>query len=543
MAYNRKGSRNKKTFSNKQSKTKDSLAEKDARLDKSESLRKGSSCNDWSWYVRTPQLVKDVASLNFNNALGAGYSLANDEILPTGLITGMSAKMPGICGIHTIPMMGYSGDPSSPINIASKNDYSFIRHDNSGHSNYESPDLMMYLCAMDSIYAYIMHLQRMYGTALVYSQRNRYVGDALLRIMGANPNDIRANLADFRAGINMLIVKASVYCTPRTMSLYDRHMWMYSGIYKDADIDKCQMYLYLPSILYTYDEMTIGDKKGGRLVATPILLQQSGGSLSRTTARTASWFINKGNELLAALQASEDISIMSGDILKAYGRENLNQMALIPESYMTMPIYSEEILDQIHNTIFIGGYPRAATLTDDNIGNCDLSSFNITQDTSDLLDPYIVCRPKVVNAPHLAIQHILDLGIDDPTPERVIVATRNMVSGSAWVYETAGGARTVYNIINTFGSDLCFFATVISDPVEYTGTNYYGQPINGLTPAMPDALVKFNRAPLIYGGVTNGDNWTATGACGSIDNFTIVDRSDLVKMHESAILSQFGVPV
>lgn len=519
-----------------------SRSKADTKIKEDDGTR-SQSPNDWSWYVRSPQLVKDVASISYNNALGAGFTLNEDQTLNSGYVVGKSLKMPGIIGIHTVPTPGFSNNPASPINIAAKNFYVWIRHQNSGHANYDSPDLMMYLIAMDSVYAWIQHCMRMYGIARVYSQRNRYIGDALLRLCGVNPTDLRSNLANFRAAVNMLIVKASAFCTPNTMTLYNRHMWMYSGVYKDADIDKAQMYMYLPSIMYKYNETAEG---GGRCDPVLELVQASTTQISRPNEKLASWFINEGNNMLAALQGSEDINIMSGDILKAYGREGCNTLAFLPEDYAVVPIYSEEILDQIHNTTCIGAFLRKSdTFTAQNEANTlDYSCLAITQDNTDTLDPYLVIKPSVINGAQLSLSKIVDMGENDPTPERTIVATRNMVSGATLPED--GGTQTspqvvLHTRINNFGSDLCLFLTMIQDPITYAGTNYY---TGNTSQAIDENTIKFSKFPIGYRGNINTDGkFELYGISGDINNFTVISNSDLREMHESAILSQFGVPI
>lgn len=494
-------------------------------------------CNDPEWYIREGQLAKDVASFSFNNALGNAIELNVDSMSNTG-ISGKRLNMPGIMRIHTAPSVGYSSDGSSPINLAAKNLYSWVRHANSGHSNYDSPDLMLYLVAMDSIYALIWHFQRAYGTARVYSQKNRYIGDALITAMGFIPSELRANLANFRAYINMLIVKASAFCTPTTMSLFKRHTWMYSGIYKDEDIEKSQMYLYVPDVLYMYNE-NAGAGKCDPIACCATDLD-AGGRMAAATRTLSAWYAI-GDAMIARLVASEDINIMSGDIRKAYG-DNIWQIALVPEDHVVVPIFSDEILDQIHNTVFTGYYPRKVddTTVESQFTTYTLDSLTIYQDVLAPLEP-IVYKPQFINGSHMSIEHILDMAENDPSPERVLVATRNMTHAITKKYTFSGNSYWLSEL-DSCGSDICFYADVMdySSGGSMNYTIFYGYDMQ--TPDL-ERYTKFHKAPLVYYFALSAGSRGLSNVYGELGDFLPIDFSDIDKVHQSAILSMLGVPV
>ena len=106
--------------------------------------------NDVSWYSKNPALLESVGKLSFGNPLGATFNLSNDQL--TVDLADDEARVPGIAVINTVPGPGEGHDFTSAANIAARNIYSFVRHANSGHSNYDSVDLMLYLLAMDEAY-------------------------------------------------------------------------------------------------------------------------------------------------------------------------------------------------------------------------------------------------------------------------------------------------------------------------------------------------------------------------------------------------------
>lgn len=497
--------------------------------------------NDPSWYVKDGQLAKDVASLSFNNALGAPSGLKLEMPGNSGQTLTLDLVLPGIMTINTVPAMGFSGDGSSPINIAAKNIYSFVRHQNSGHANYDSPDLMMYLGAMDSIYSFIATLMRAYGTARVFSQTNRYVGDRLLSAQGFNAIELRQNLANFRSYINMYITKAAAFCTPNIMTLYRRHFWMYSGIYKDEDIEKSQMYLYRPVSLWKFEEL----EGLGKLTARPFLANATASNGLLPVTWTLNDIYTYGNEMLNAIVNSEDINIMSGDILKAYGQGNLWQLGLINEDYAVLPVYSAEVLDQIHNTNFTGPFVTTGMnilSTDDPVFN--MQGLDVTQDPVIEAGGAIKFMPQFIQISNPAWNQIVDLHYNDPTAEEVLVATRNKVMGQVLSQTTKFTLEVL-----TCGSDIATSATIIVNNASGGGFQSVsiGSSDSGLTTYVNIAAwEKFKDAPLIYSisGSAEGGKYPGqlNRIYGEFNNYTVISFDDLKRMHESAILAQLGVP-
>lgn len=516
--YKRKKSRGKFNSNSKISKEKETDKVRDEKY------------NDPSWYVANGQLLKDFASLSFNNALGAKSRIGYHPYDATYPGQDFVYTSPGIMSIYTAPAVGISSDGSSAINLAAKNFYTWIRHQNSGHVNYDSPDLVMYFGAMDSIYSLLAAMIRAYGTARAFSQVNRYIGDAMLSAQGFNPTDIRANLADFRGYINMVITKVSAFCTPITMAMFKRHFWMYSGIYRDEDVVKSQNYMYVPAVLWKYVE-TEGP---GHL--DPILAFASVGDRVNYSVKTYNQVKSLMDSLLAAIVSSEDINIMSGDILKAYGRENLWTLSMVPEDYVVFPVYSEEVLDQIHNTTFAGDVP-VATLDLTTTPTCSLNRLGVIQDP-EVGDGSIYFVPQFLNSAQLGYDAIIDMHKDEPTPEDVIVASRNILT--AKINSIVGSSNNVAQLTGC-GSDICLFASVFTtnamgtgiDSVRvFTNQNPYSNTILG-------KLSAFNKYPRT---VTVDQSTLGVSLVGEIDNYTVVSHDDVQRMHDTAVLSLLGVP-
>jgi len=469
--------------------------------------------NDWRWYAENEYLVRDSASFSFNYPLGNRINLGSKA----GTVANSTA-VPGIMGIYTSPAFGYSNSTTSPINVAAKNVYVYVRHANAGHVNYDSPDLMIYLGAMDSVYSYIAYLKRIYRIISTNSFTNRMFPVAAVMSMGVDYYDIQANLADFRYFINSFVQRVGSFVVPASMSYMARHMWMYEGLYYDTPYDdKAQVFHYTPEGFFQFD-LDAYDGGKGTLVWKPLLkLDVSSRNLDplddQSRQQQLLTFDNLrtyGLELIYPIINSEDFGIMGGDILKAFGAGNVYLVQGVAENEWIAPVYSEEILDQINNATLIGRTTDLSATASEhsNIDNSVTFTFplertcsrNLTQDETGL---FLKSEPGGVKwstqlydgadvadasfGDKVADQYatvsqsnkLLNYEHGDTTPERNMVATRltnisyrtafanHMIEstdmGSIGIF--AGMLRTadlasVADVFKTSGSDTANFAKI-----------------------------------------------------------------------------------
>jgi len=415
-----------------------------------------SKTNDPAWYAQNAQLMSDVASFSYNYPLGT--QMPDDNVF-TSRYTGQGS-VPGICTIHTTPRIGVTGESNDPINVAQRNIYSFVRHANSGSTNrYEAPDEMLYLIAMDSAFSFIEMLKRAYGTVLTYSQTNRYFPLAAVRAQGFNFVDLQRNLSDFRAYINTLAVKVGSLCIPASMSYMARHQWMYSGMYYDTPSNqKAQVYMYVPEAFYFYTRDASGAgactlvEFDRNAYASDFCYPGVEGLNDKSLGWTFEEIVAFGNALIDPLLADQDINTMSGDILKAFGANNVYMIQTIPENYTVLPVYSPEVLSQIHNTTLFGRSINPESIEDFS-GSGQLNPVNINNSIIQSADktylqniPYAYFMPSPVKPGEFIwsdgefqdstfgiwynqmanVKRILDFETGPVSPADAMVATRLM---------------------------------------------------------------------------------------------------------------------
>lgn len=547
--------------------------------------------NDPAWYAHNPQLLKDYASYPFGMPVGMPVELD----LPWAPST--TDAIPGVMAYYFSPAVGLAADSTSPINIAARNIYSYVRHANSGHSNYDAPDLMLYIVAMDSIYMYIESLKRLLGVVLDYTPVNRYYPAVLIRAMGYDPDDIAMHTQDLRGYINVLVTKVGSMCIPNSMSFMARHTWMAQGIYTDSSAAKAQTYMYVPMSFYKYGLDSDG---AGQLTLEPLLTAQYLYN-GYTTGRKFADIKTFAETLLEPILSSEDMNIMSGDILKAFGTEGVVKLAGVTEGYMVLPTYSAEVLSQIENATILNGMLSMNISQNKEIGGGYLSNtfentatvpyyYDVTIcDTGRTISKGASINSGLVQRTVGAIggKKLLNFHHDGVTPEDVMVATRLTCSLPTQEYS---GLTTVsgFGIIGSDVAMLCsdgprnFGTEVVNYAAIYTmqkdvwanGQVHYDlecTPISTgmcvidttITSASSSSksllpriarLAQFDWHPGVYPVLASIDN---SGTAGSvfypayvglnlpfqdIDNYTIIDEQNLYNMTQAAVLSEFSVP-
>lgn len=492
-------------------------------------------------------LLKNVASIPFSWAVGTPIDLDNKILSKTdskGKFT-----IPGICRLVVNPSISRNVDASSPINIAANRIYAYVRHANSGSKNYDAPDLMLYLISIANVYGYILQLQRLLGTIGTYSVYNRYVPDTLISAMGGDPNSIRNNLANFRARLNMLITKAASFAVPANMPYFKNMAETLGNYYCEGTSFKDQMYLVYCHGFYRFNLNT--DGSGMLQMVYP-------------SGSTVDDLMNFGESLLDPLTYSEDMNIMSGDILKAYGSDGIYKLATIPEDYAIMPLMDIPVLEQIKNAVTVGMLWDNKTVA--NIGD------NIYQDPT---HAYLKCdnvlttfkrdgeNDTVANAIALSLQtlderRIMTTTTKDVSPELVMENSKFMVAVDGYTHD-AGSAVASVNLHTRNFTPLRF--EIYHGDVQGDGTVKiashaftYATPIDFSDNDMLKMWVHknaisrhFKFSPIVHalgykpGSASPAVSFAESEIYQDVDNYAIIEDQTLQAMHEAAMLSLLHV--
>lgn len=368
------------------------------------------SSNEVNWYIANEQLAKDVASIPFNVLTGRRLDLYHSKFRGKESDTHDFAA-PGVFRINVAPSIGYSDSATSTINVAARSIYTWVRHQNSGHTNYEAPDLALYILAMSEIYAAYAEARRVYGLAMTYKTVNRYIPDILLQSLGYNSTNIADNLAQFRAGLNKVAAKLGSLCVPRNFTTFNRYDLLFSNVFLDSTTDRGQYYVF---------------KRSGYRVFDPT--SETGGSLiyhdrESATGITYHSILEELDEMIDAVLMDEDMNIMSGDILKAYGNESLFSVMGVDENYSVSPVFNADILHQIENAVCFAGISLQKDASpagySPQLLTFEESSLNIAQ-----INGYLVFKPYLSIEDGLMPRETYD-AIVSQWPDRFILNSRS----------------------------------------------------------------------------------------------------------------------
>lgn len=548
--------------------------------------------NDVSWYSKNEQMLKDAASFSYNRPLGSEIGatrIFSPNVSPQFNYTANASatSVAGVMNLLTAITPGLSTDYTSPINLAAQNIYSFVRYENSGAKNYEPADLMFYLLSLDSGYAMWNFLKRAYGIARSYNQKNWYYPRVFIESQGIDFDDLMANLSDFRLYLNTMASRLMSFCVPAVMPLFVRHSWMFSNIWKDADNDKAQCYQFIPAYFFQYQEVSTA---AGSLQPIQWLSYTANNAnysnQVNPTLKTFAQIKQYADGIINALSMSEDIGVMSGDILKAYGQDKLFKLSPVEADYVCTPTYAEDVLNQIHNA-----YVCTDAISELNI--LYQGSWQVTQnvDTQTIVfDPSV---PGTGNGRPYVSSALINMPWNDVTPANTMVGTRltalpgprpNSTSYSKFkamgseVIVTAGISFNNYTGSNSeVEMETYLFRSVAFGAETAAGSFPVLPSITGITEAALKAYTdnictalyqitnkemtmaalrhQFDWCPIVYmapvryGFDVVGSTQTPGIEIASISaidcdmsNWTIILNDDLAQMHLTAIMSEFNIP-
>lgn len=523
-----------------------------------------SSDNDFAWYNTIPEITRNAARFPFSRPLGTTISYGAADSKAESLIVdggkdfvGTPKTIPGIMAIHWTPTVGISTDPISPLNVTSREIYSFVRHANSGAANYDATDLMLYLLAMDSIYSMYTAAVRAYGLMMMYTKENRYMPSYLVNALGFDFDELKGDLAQFRWAINQIAYKISSFAVPNFMSYYLRHMWMNSGVYTDKPSAKAQMYVFVQDDVFQYDDEINSTTFAGLKSV----------NISHGLPYTVDTWLEFMDSLINPMLASEDMGIMSGDILKAFGPQNLFTVGPIADDFVLVPSYSPEVLSQIQNLNVVGRVWNEASGEYNVSGRPSFYTASIVQSidgtnaegyltynplflSAESYDPQVEDDMKALSV--VTLDKLITSDMDTPDEAAVMVSTR-LVNTPSTVITVSHDSESV--VVMAF-EDTAICSTEVVTSVELvsingsetfgsygllqdTATNKVGvADITGLV----SAITKFDWNPTFPILTRNDTGSVFKGYFQDTNNYTLMSAADLNRLHEAAILSEFYVP-
>lgn len=295
--------------------------------------------NDYRFYAATEQIAKDIASIAWNYLGGTPYAVSGRNLTQgVGNVFVNNTSIPAVMRINYIPSIGVTTSKTQGANMAAIQLYTFVRQRNSGASNYEAADLLMYILALKDIYAEVARCKKILGLAPRYDYYNHNLPDLVLLAEGVDAVDLRTNYAQYRARLNLLISKATAFALPKYFKIVERATFIESCVFQDSSSIKGQFYTFHKMGYYVWSTTTSTQ-------GTELIFKESSNNGS-----PFSDYLDQLEEMLDAMYLDTDALLMSGDILKAFGESQLYTLSEVEASYTTPFGKDEDILAQIENS-------------------------------------------------------------------------------------------------------------------------------------------------------------------------------------------------
>jgi hypothetical protein len=282
----------------------------------------------------------------------------------------------------------------------------------------------------------------------------------------------------------------------------------------------------------------------------------------------------------------EDSGIISGDQLKAYGRENLYSFVELDEGYNCIPLYHKEVMEQMHNMRFIEDV-NAVWLNDAATAAAHTqNTFRLEQVDNTLISVPVLTATrdnsttKVKNLWSFK-EGIYDSLVDQPEPNDVMVGSRFMFTLPTGVASVEVHGISVPNgnvragfldlIPTSVGSEIVItpYALITSipsgdlygiwsdDPSQCMMPIDQSSNVNSTQLFHLSSLTKLDWSPLVYtlpdtftdtitfatSGVLAQLSNIVTNVEGDLYNYTEITEPVLRLMNETALLREFTIPI
>lgn len=276
--------------------------------------------------------------------------------LVTGQTNTFNPYVPGVMSLDWVPSFGDTNDPLNGVSLAAQEIYTKVREAYSGALEADAPDFMMYIGALDSIFAYLGWLKRLYRAVSTYSPDNFLLPSAIMhsQIRGGTSDvptaikALRARKDVFWNEINELILASQKFKCPAVMDIMNRHYWMSDNVFADAASPKGQLYVYTLRGVYKFAQLPIvGDTAGNTAAGLQMVQLPLVNSVNAETFYDTLYQF--GMELISALDHWDDGYTISGYLRRAFEGSPNFAVALLEQKELITASYNTEVLSQIEN--------------------------------------------------------------------------------------------------------------------------------------------------------------------------------------------------
>lgn len=467
-----------------------------------------SPLNDISWYNKNPALLESVARVPFPYRPGMHINLWNGA----GAVT--DDTIPGVMVIQWQPSIGITGtnNPTAPVNIAMREIFNRVRSEFSGSIEADPPDFLMYFMALDTIFAYIAKLKRIYRVINAYTPDNLLIPRGIMFALGFTSdqiNELQADRMQLFNIINQLVHMTDKFVCPALFPVFNRHYWLSDNVYADTPSINAQMYLM--DMVTGYKFGVTGSPAVGRLTSVGM-----GAANFALSGKVVDQMFALGRGLIDALSAWDDAFIISGYLRKTFSGSPSFMVDELRMDEKFEPVYVPEVLMQIENA-------HTAVQNGVSLGNLTVTQDVATNTVTETLS-------ITTNAPKLGFVPYLSIRSDLPTTDMIVEASRLQNWLTADASDVIRGTELVRGIVMNSVQQEGALINVMQNNVSEDPPA-----IGMLVP-----LSTFDWHPFIYAALDTDLGPTYCGLFGDYHNLTTLTPKMVEEINRVCLYSEFN---
>lgn len=503
---------------------------------------------DWQWYAKNNKIAADMASFPFLNVVGDVIGNSSDVV--SGIMI--------IKHRHCITTSG-AANSGNYATRAAHAFYNYVVQGYTGGVDFEASDLMMVALAANSLYALMIEGKRAYSALNYYLQFNRYYASVIVKALGFNFDDMVGHKADFRARYNILVDQVNKLCAvPKGFFIGDRWEYLAGSVFTDTDSAE-----YSTSFAYVCEAALKFNPTIANTGSCLEWVHTNSNGYYVSTGRTIDAYFAVLDELVNALQDT-DVRSIFGAIRRVYSSSDLKTLTEL-ESDIAYPLVRNDVASAtIHNMSWIAGasgpsaYGNAIGYLPSNlaIDGVAIPTVPIYQDASDNIigDVYVKYDTGDNWIPYMGGSYsddvVLDMYDHMVSPENILDLTSNIQVGTT-------SPKTVSVTVNSttyrYAQITCRTELITNlymwnynngNPnMSYVLKGYAG----GFSVTLPIAqFTHVDSHPLLccatVGTPTVANNPSIAYFLGELDRYTVVSRSDIMKLHDRSLFNLLLMP-
>lgn len=492
--------------------------------------KKVGDINNPAYYYEDATVLDQVMNFSFNQFGGVPVDLARN----IGNTSHWSTKNNMIMAISlnpsvpTVRQEAVAAGRVSGIQTAALRNYLALSGSNAKTTNYAPQDVIILEMAMTQLIEVSTFLARALGISYLFNYRNRTYPEVLLKSMGIDPSDFRANLATYRVRYNTLLTLASKIPFPAAIPAFAKAAELYGSLYLDDDNSAlAQTYLFVPNSVWLFEEEY--DEHGAGLKTTSFCKPN-------TNPVTFGSYLNIFENMITKLLTSTSLNFIYSDIMRLVQNGKITQLIQftpINEAFMVVPVYNEEVKTWMHNASIIGSPLKTA---EQYISSTEIEHTNENDVSCNAATNSIRYNPQFKQYVEAGYEMVIDFDHDNVSVEEKVRATRlsarwmSVQNPSTHEWFTTASVT----VMDQYITGLHFFADM-SSPISVNSSfvSANGNPVSALC-LIADIITKFDWAPILY--FTNGTNDSTLNLVGDLDYYTVLDYQTLRRMYDYEIM-------